>query len=170
MIHLLNLKELHLDHISALRHDGISSGSIKLAPSPSNETFRYYVRGRKYCLRNVKFQLSLKYLGNLTDERLPHLFYEKKFNLRVFKYHTEPMYQNIGYPGNERALSLLYLKIQVLEVPQYPRCSRLPSIGLTALFPRWDKFGAIRLVQVVSLEFEYSQTRLPLQSMYWAIM
>ena len=31
MIHLLNLKELHLEHFSALHNAGISSESIKLA-------------------------------------------------------------------------------------------------------------------------------------------
>ena len=34
MIHLLHLKELHLEHISALSHAGIPSGSIKFAHLP----------------------------------------------------------------------------------------------------------------------------------------
>ena len=52
----------------------------------SNETFMYYIRGRKCCLKNVKFQLSWKHLGNLTDERLSHLFYQKKIKFEsIFK-------------------------------------------------------------------------------------
>ena len=35
MIHLLNLKELNLEHISALSHAGIPSESIKLAHLPN---------------------------------------------------------------------------------------------------------------------------------------
>ena len=46
IIHLLNLKELHLEHILALSHAGISSGSIYI--------------GRYKCLKNVKFRLSWK--------------------------------------------------------------------------------------------------------------
>ena len=58
MMHLLTLKELHSEHILALYHAGISSGSVKLSPSPSNETFGCYIRAYKCCLKNLKFQLS----------------------------------------------------------------------------------------------------------------
>ena len=66
IIYLLILKELHLEHILALCHANISSGSIKLVPLPPppppplDETFRYYIRAYKCCLKNVKFQLSWK--------------------------------------------------------------------------------------------------------------
>ena len=76
MIHLLNLEELYLEHISARYHPSISSGSIKLAPlSLSNEVLR---QGYKCCLKNVKVQLSWKRFGNLTDEGYP-IYSIKKF-------------------------------------------------------------------------------------------
>ena len=90
MIHLLNLKELHPEHISAL-HFNVT------CPLPlSNETLRYYIRGRKCCLRNVKFQLLWKYFGNLTDERHSIYSIKKKLKLRVLKCHTGLMCQAIN--------------------------------------------------------------------------
>ena len=71
--------------------------------------------------------------------------------------------KKIGYPSNERALSLLHIKIQVLDVLQCPRCSRPMYWTINRAyrtFARWGKFAVIRLVQMVPLEFEYSQTRL----------
>ena len=86
-------KELHLQHISTLYHASISSASIKLVPPPpSSEAFRYCIRGINVFLKMWNFNFHWKYFWNLTDERLPRLFCKKSLNLRVSKYHTEPMY------------------------------------------------------------------------------
>ena len=83
MIHLLNLKELHLEHILALSHAVYHQGLLNL---PSNEAFRYYIGRYKCCLNNVKFRLSWKSFGTSLMKGYP-IYSIKNVNLRVFKCH-----------------------------------------------------------------------------------